>query len=286
MTTQRFPRLDDVSLRETRDALHAYARVLGEWMTTYRSPRKHWWQGSLRPSLRGLTTGVIYAGVDFELELDLQSSELRGRTSGGGELVEALAGQPAGQVAARIRDFLGASGLDTRFMPAGEQPPERTASSPGYSAECAQAITGAWGNVARAMTELRAGIREETSPIQLWPHHFDLSMVWLPGDKLPDQDPENAEYADKQMNFGFTLGDDTVAEPYFYVTAYPSVDAFSALALPPGTTWRTDGFSGAVLTYDSLMANSDPHGYLLDLWKRLLVAGRQHLVASTVAPTR
>ena len=55
VTTPPFLKLDDPALTGTRDALHAYARVLGGWLTASRSPRKHWWQGSLRPSLRGLT---------------------------------------------------------------------------------------------------------------------------------------------------------------------------------------------------------------------------------------
>jgi hypothetical protein len=173
-----------------------------------------------------------------------------------------------------------ASGLDPALVPT---PGDATGEGSGgrYSATCASAIAGAWADVTRAMTALRAGIREETSPIQVWPHHFDLSMVWLPGETIPGQNPNDAENADKQMNFGFTLGDGLVAEPYFYVTAYPSPEAFASLALPVGTTWRTSGFTGAVLPYASLLASRDPHGYLLDLWNGLLVAGRQHMLAPT-----
>jgi hypothetical protein len=278
MTTERFPRLDDASLGETRDTLHAYARVCGEWATTCRLPRKHWWQGSLRPSLSGLTTGVIYAAVDFELELDLRRSELRARTSDDDELVEPLVGQSARDLAARIGNFLIVSGLDPASVPAA---PDATNESTGanYTAGCAQTIARAWADVTGAMTALRAGIREETSPIQVWPHHFDLSMVWLPGETIPGQDPNDPENADKQMNFGFTLGDGMVPEPYFYVTAYPSPEAFASLVLPAGTTWRTSGFTGAVLPYASLIASRDPRGYLLDLWNVFLVAGRQHMLA-------
>lgn len=277
MTSDRFPRLDDHrALVETRDLLHAYARVCGAWMTTCRAPRKHWWQGSLRPSLHGLTTGVVYASVDFELELDLRLSELRGRTAAGDELVEPMVGQPAGQLARRIADFLVAHGLDSGFVPTGQSADEETGGS--YSPTCARTVLQAWSGVAAVMSALRAGIREETSPIQLWPHHFDLSMVWLPGETIPGQDPGDPENADKQMNFGFTLGDEMVPEPYIYVTAYPTPDAFAALPLPAGTVWRSTGFTGAVLPYASLVASRDPHGYLLDLWQGLLEAGRQHLL--------
>ena len=127
------------------------------------------------------------------------------------------------------------------------------------------------------MAEFRAGIREETSPIQVWPHHFDLSMLWLPGEKIEGQDPDDEEYSDKQMNFGFTFGDEGIPEPYFYVTAYPLPDAFADMKLPAGTHWQTEGFNGAVLLYETLLQSSDPYGYLLSLWDGLLAKGRAEM---------
>jgi hypothetical protein len=277
VTTERFPRLEDVALPHTRDALHGYARVLGGWLTTCRSPRKHWWQGSLRPSLRGLTTGVIHAGPGFELELNLRDSQFHARTAEGEEVVEALHGQAAEEVAQHIKSFLVSNGVDGRLAPEDASHHDGSGKVPVYSAECADAVARAWSSAAAAMEEFRAGVREETSPIQLWPHHFDLAMSWLPGEKVPDQDPANAEYADKQMGFGFTLGDETIPEPYFYVTAYPLPDIFPTLPLPTGTAWHTTGFSGAVLPYQFLSDSRDPRGYLLDLWHHLLSAGRAHL---------
>ena len=112
----------------------------------------------------------------------------------------------------------------------------------------------------------------------LWPHHFDLAMMWLPGEKIPGQDPADEEQSDKQMNFGFTFGDGGIAEPYFYITAYPLPEAFPGLTLPAGTRWHTEGFSGAVLLYRDLLNSADPEAYLLDLWNTLLSAGREHML--------
>ena len=92
MATQSFPSLESQSIAETRDALQAYARVLGTWLKSCRPRRKHWWHASLRPSLNGLTTGVVHAGIDFELELNLRESLLQGRTSVGGNLDRTTAG--------------------------------------------------------------------------------------------------------------------------------------------------------------------------------------------------
>lgn len=196
MDTPGFPELHGRALADTRDALHAYARVLGDWVAACRSPCKHWWQASLRLSLNGLTTGVVHAGPGFELELDLRNSQLRGRTADGQEVVEGLHGQAAEELAQWIKDFLRASGLDDRLAPEDARPHDGARPIMAYSPKVAYTLARAWSAVSAAMEEFRAGIREETSPIQLWPHHFDLAMSWLPGEKVPGQAPENAEHAD------------------------------------------------------------------------------------------
>lgn len=275
----KLPELDYDAIRGTREAVHAYARILGSVLKICRPRRKHWWHSSLRPSLTGLTTGVVNAGTDFELELSLKDSQLHGWTSDGAKITEALQGQPASKLATRISDFLIASGIDNGIT--FNIVEHNDVEFDGYSKAHAGNMSHVLNFVAAALAEFRAGIREETSPIQLWPHHFDLSMLWLPGEKIVGQDPENEEYSDKQMNYGFTFGDEGIPEPYFYVTAYPLPDGFERLQLPSGSKWQSEGFTGVVLLYQSLIDFGDPHGYLLDLWSGLLSAGREHMLTST-----
>ena len=71
MTARRFPELNPLALADTRDAVHQYAQILVAWLKTCRPRRKHWWHASLRPSLQGLTTGVVHANISFELMLNL-----------------------------------------------------------------------------------------------------------------------------------------------------------------------------------------------------------------------
>jgi len=275
MSDEKFPALDPAKLDATRRAIHAYSRVAGAWAKAARKKRKHWWHASLRPSLYGLTTGTIYGATDFEIELDLAASRICVRTCTS-TFTERLTGQSSAQVAAVIRNALLAAGVDKELMPSNDIADDDEHA--GYSADQANLMHRAIGSVAAALEDFRAGIREEKSPIQVWPHHFDLSMIWLPGPKVPDQDPVDEEYADKQMNFGFAFGDESIPEPYFYVTAYPLPDALPEVALPEGSIWKSDGFSGAVLLYRDLVAMNDPAACLQDLWSTLLAAGQTHLV--------
>lgn len=272
MPTHGFPDLDMQSIRCTRDALHAYARVLGDTLKAQRSRRKHWWHASLRPSLAGLTTGVVYGDVDYEIELNLRESVLIVRTASGGHLREELHGQPAAEIAANLTSVLqsvGVVGVDS--VSGGDD------AFADFSSAAASTLGQALNSVSAAMVSFRAGIREETSPIQVWPHHFDLSMIWLPGPKIPGKNPADEEHSDKQMNFGFVFGDEGISEPYFYITAYPLPDALPDIELPAGTVWQTEGFSGAVLLYKDLVAMDDPAAYLQDLWSSLYAAGKAHL---------
>ena len=272
--SERFPPLDPDSLKATRDALHSYARVLGAWAAACRKKRKHWWHASLRPTVQGLTTGVIYGDTDVELELSFVTSEVQVRTASR-TVSTALAGQSSAALAKTLCTVLKPMGLGGEQDPAEEKSDD--AEHEGYSPEQARLLHRAIASVTPAMERLRAGIREETSPIQHWPHYFDLSMIWLPGDQIPGKDPEDEEQADKQMNFGFTFGDDGIPEPYFYVTAYPQPDEMPGTDLPEKTTWHSDGFNGAVALYKDVVATNDPEGYLLDLWQRLLAVGKRHL---------
>jgi hypothetical protein len=274
MSDDKFPALEPGKLDATRQAVHAYARVAGAWAKAKRKKRKHWWHASLRPSLYGLTTGVIYGATDFEIELDLASSRLHIRTCTS-TFSERLHGQSSADVAATIRRTLQATGVNEEPAPDLEFVNEDT--YPGCSADQANAMHRIIGSVAAALEDLRATIREEKSPIQVWPHHFDVSMIWLPGGKVARQDRADEEYADKQMNFGFAFGDDSIPEPYFYVTAYPLPDDLPSVALPIGTTWHDDGFNGAVLLYKDLAAMADPHAYLQGLWTTLLEEGSKYL---------
>ena len=276
MTDSEFPEIVPARLVGTRRAVHAYARVAGAWARAKRRKRKHWWHASLRPSLYGLTTGVIYGPTDFEIELDLASSRLHVRTCTSA-FSERLHGQSSEELAETVSNALEATGVSEG--PAPDLAFVTGDTYPDCSADQANLMHRVIGSVAAALEDFRAGVREEKSPIQLWPHHFDVSMIWLPGTRVAGQDPADEEYSDKQMNFGFAFGDDSIPEPYFYITAYPLPDALPEVALPEGTTWHSDGFNGAVLLYRNLVEMTDPHAYLQELWSVLLAAGSKYLCA-------
>ena len=273
--SSEFPSLQDLGASDTCAAIHAYSKILGDWLKACRPKRKHWWHASLRPSLLGLTTGVVHGEVSFELELDLWNNALCCRTASN-QVEFPLNVRSPEELSLEIERFLASEGL--KHVLAAKDHNYDTEAFRGYEPAHTPKLAQVLNSVSLALATFRAGIREETSPIQLWPHHFDLAMLWLPGGKIPGQDPDDEESSDKQMNFGFAFGDEFIAEAYFYVTAYPSPEPFNHLNMPSGTEWCTEGFTGAVTRYRTLRESEDPQGYLLNLWHGLLAAGREHLM--------
>jgi len=103
----------------------------------------------------------------------------------------------------------------------------------------AAARLGDWfGFAASVLEELRAAAPDrDTTRVQLWPEHFDLSV------DLGDDD------ARRRGTFGASPGDAAHPLPYLYVTHWASV--------PDDAFWNDAAFAGASLAYRDLLAAAD-----------------------------
>lgn len=85
------------------------------------------------------------------------------------------------------------------------------------------------------------------SPVRCWPHHFDVaSLITLDAGV-------GAEEA-RSIGVGFSPGDGSYDQPYFYVTPWPYPDATNLPSLAAGMDWHTSGWTGAVLTAERLLS--------------------------------
>lgn len=275
MATQLFPPLPLDEWRPTRDTIQAYAHLLGKIRRALTPPQKHWWHVSLRVTTTGLTTTPIPAGdKTFALLLDFVNHRLLATTSYGGRREFPLRGQSVKQFKDELLRDLQAWGIE----PAIDAAPFDDDTPGAYDKTAVANFWQALTQIDVALKALRHGFRGESSPVQLWPHHFDLAVVWFSGRLVPDQDPNDPDYADEQMNFGFSTGDAGMPEPYFYATAYPTPDGFTDHALPEGAHWHTEGWTGALLPYRLLTETADPHAKLFAFFKTAHEAGAQHMV--------
>ena len=250
----------------TRNTLQRYARLVGGIRAALAPRQKHWWHVALHVAATGLTTTPVPAGDrQVELLLDLVRHRLAITTSLGDEVHVPLVAQGARRFLAETTTALDSLGIAVPVdagLFAGEAP---TPYDP-------QAVMRYWQALAwidAVFKRFRGRLREETGPVLLFPHHFDLSMTWFSGRRVPGADPADEETADEQMSFGFVTGDSGISEPYFYATAYPVPDGWTDLELPAGAWWHTQAWTGVVLGYADLVAAADPEARLSDYLQTL-----------------
>jgi hypothetical protein len=272
------PPLSLASWRNTRDTLHTYVHLVGAIRRALMPPQKHWWHISLHTGACGLTTTPIPAGrMTCELMLDFTTHELSVATSRGHWWDVSLEEQSSRDVTEAVLAALEQIDVRPEFdnVPfCGEEP------NP-YNALDVENYWQALSQVDIVLKRFRGGLREETGAVQLWPHHFDLSMVWFSGRRLPGYD--NPSWADEQMAFGFSTGDESFEDAYFYVTAYPWPGAILETSLPEGARWQLEGWRGALLPYEFVQRQEDAEQVLLSFWRQLHAAGAGLMVGPITA---
>jgi hypothetical protein len=270
MTQNGFPPLALADWRATRDTLHGYARVLGAIRGALTPKQKHWWHIGLRVAPNGLTTTEIPVGDSrFELRLDLTTHRLviqadRARLSDiplGGQSSAAL----GEQIVSTLEDLGIRPDLDNTRL--GDAAPAH------YDRLAVERFWRALSRIDAALKRFRENFGTNASPVQLWPHHFDLAVVWFSGRRVPGTDPADEEASEEQMNFGFSTGDADISDPYFYVTAYPLPGPLVKTKLPPGADWHTQGWTGAVLPYAALTKMEQSEEKLLGFLQHVHGAG-------------
>jgi len=238
---QTLPRLNN-ELTPTRDRLRDAALVLSSLQRGFipKDPRQ--WQYGLEVNMRGLITQPFAAnGVETRASLDLVRGKMR-----------------LGGAAWRLKDYEGPELFNNvrvwlESQGASAQLEEPKFSGAGKTLDKEQVLAYAealwWFDKQFRIfkAELKGGV---TQPVLLYPHHFDLSLVWFPHDD------------ERQLALGWSTGDETIPEPYVYLTAYPEPAAFSKLKLPPEAHWQTEGFRGAILSYRALAESHEPQELL------------------------
>jgi hypothetical protein len=110
------------------------------------------------------------------------------------------------------------------------------------------------------ITEAR-DLDSRASEVRCWPHHFDIGGIIM---LEPDKPFEEA----RQMGFGWSPGDASYDEPYFYITPFPVPE--NLFELPSGH-WHSEGFTAAILTGTDV-ANSDAQTELVTAFLRDTIA--------------
>ena len=83
--------------------------------------------------------------------------------------------------------------------------------------------------------------------VRCWPHHFDIGGIIM-------LEPDKPFSEARQIGFGWAPGDASYDQPYFYITPFPVPDSLPALTCGH---WHREGFTGAILTGQDVVAAGD-----------------------------
>ena len=252
MTTQ-LPKLIHKDMVPTRNYIQEVAHVLGALQRSLVKRDPHDWYYGLEVGPRGLTTQQLTL-VTKEVRASLDLVRHKVRLDGN---AWPLSDYAAPEIFKNINLW-----LQNQRSDASISQPEFVGGVRHFDKHQADLYAEAlwWmdGQFGALKSSLNEGL---TSPVLLYPHHFDLSLVWFP------------RADEKQLAIGFSTGDQTIAEPYLYLTAYPEPPGFTKLPVPEGAYWQADGFSGAILPYATLSASSDPEA-LFESYASVMTAAR------------
>jgi hypothetical protein len=118
------------------------------------------------------------------------------------------------------------------------------------SLEAAMVEFSGWYSDASRVLERVVATSSQASPVQCWPHHFDIATLQIAG---TDPDPEKS----RSVGMGMTPGDGGFPDPYFYVLPWPRPGEAGLPELAGGGQWVTDDWLGAVLHADALRQHRD-----------------------------
>lgn len=257
----------------TRDTLHAYAKFAGAVRRALAEPHPRWWHISLAVEATGLTTGEIASPEGepgpLELTLDLGQHVLAMAVGSEGHELDLGRGLPAEELGDQVLAFLAERGVVVpvdRSQYAGD---DDAGHHRVYEADHAAAWFQVLRSAGAVFRDAAGEMPPEAGPVQLWPHHFDLSFEWFGSRRVEHQEDGETESSQAQIGFGLSPGDESIADPYFYATPWPFDEALRAVELPPGAEWHGESFQGALLPYAAVRQGREDLllGFIRRVWK-------------------
>ncbi|MGZ3508843.1 MAG: DUF5996 family protein [Vulcanimicrobiaceae bacterium] len=266
------------SWEPTKTTLHLWCQIVGKIKLATTFHRNHWWNVTLHPSGRGLSSGRMRSGetvfgIDFDLfnhELVIQTNRAHGEAT-----IPLRDGLSVAEFYGTLMEKLGALGIDVKILakPYGvpmTTPFEQDTEHASYDA---QSVRKWWAIVvwsADVFEEYASRFYGKQSPAHVFWHTLDLAMARYSGRRAPERPNativEADAYSHEVISAGFWAGDANIPAPTYYTYTVPEAATLIDQPLRPSqATWVPSG-SGhlGVLSYDVVRQSADPRATLLD----------------------
>jgi hypothetical protein len=285
MDDTRLPSLPLEEWEATKDTLHLWAQIVGKTRLALMPMRNHWWNVTLYPSARGLTTRRMpLEAHNLEIEMDLVDHRLWARTTESEAGFELREGLSVADFHRHLTDTLNVLDVrvDIRAEPFGVPsttpfPTDRDHAS--YDADAVTRFLRVLQWSADVLEEFAGWYCGKTSPVHLFWHGFDLAVTRFSGKRAaarPGVDAVTAEaYTHEVVSFGFWAGDRTSPFPAYYSYTAPEPPELREQPLRPQTAeWVTQANGSlAIFRYEDARSSPDPKAALLEFLQSAFEAG-------------
>jgi hypothetical protein len=274
----RWPAIPVAGWRDTRDTLQLWTQVVGKVRMTHVPATNHWWNVTLYPSARGLTTSLIPhpTGPAFQIDFDFLAHRLDVTTVDGGRRSLTLEPRAVADFYAEVMRLLDELGVGTEIWPVpveivGAIPFTEDRVHASYDPDAVRRFWLALVEMTRVLTVFRGRFLGKVSPVHLFWGGLDLATTRFSGrsappypGKAPNCGPQvmGEAYSHEVSSCGYWPGPPG-EEGVFYAYAYPEPAVFrDAPVTPDGASWDDD-LSEFVLPYERVRTALDPDAALL-----------------------
>jgi hypothetical protein len=279
------PPLPLESWESTKDTLHLWAQIVGKTRLALMPMRNHWWNVTLYPSARGLSTRRMPVEAhNLEIEIDLVGHRLWARTTESEAGFELHDGLSVADFHRRLTAALDA--LDVRVAirdePFGVPTTTPFPADQGHASYDRDAVARflrvlQWST--DVFEEFAGWYCGKASPVHLFWHSFDVATSRFSGRRAAAHtgvDAVTAEaYSHEIISFGFWAGDRTNPFPAYYSYTAPEPAELRAQVLRPASAeWLEQAHGSlAILRYDDVRSSPDPKAVLLAFLQSAFEAG-------------
>jgi len=279
ISTTSWPAIPVADWQETRDTLHMYLQVIGKVRMANTPLVNHWWNVTLYPTARGLTTSLMPhpTGPAFQIDVDVLASILEIGTVHGDRRTLPLEPRPVAEFYAAVMELLADLGVPTRIWPMPVEIPDAISFPEDrvHAAYDPDAVARFWAalvETTRVFTAFRGRFLGKASPVHLFWGGLDLATSRYSGrtapvyaNAVPNCGPQvmREAYSHEVSSCGYWPGGPG-AEGAFFSYTYPEPPGFREVTLrPEGARWDDD-LALFVLPYELVRTSPDPDAFLLD----------------------
>jgi hypothetical protein len=284
--------------KPTLTTLHLMSQIVGKIRLGHVPYRSHWWNVTLQPTARGLTTGRMRNETTFfQIDFDFVDHQVivQARTAHAPAVIALHDGLSVAEFYETIMKTLAAFGIDMKIV---DKPYGMGVETP-FSADREHAsydnvMVRRWWEIvlwtADVFDQYASEFIGKESPAQLFWHSFDLALARYsgrPANRPPSSNPvEQEAYSQEVISVGFWAGDEKTQAPTYYTYTAPEPATLTTMPLKPdGAQWVASG-SGhlGVVPYDTIRNAVDPRAALLAFVHSGFDAGSKAAQWPAVAP--